>query len=63
MSEIKYFQSVAGAEKYAENASRKYEDDRYVIASSVEGYYVQTDSQSIDTREMIIAHYKNGEKQ
>ena len=36
---MKHFESLNGAHKYAENASRKYESDRYVVKAFM-GYYV-----------------------
>lgn len=57
---MKYFESLAGAHKYAENASRKYEDERYVVRI-LTNYYV-TDSPNVDDGEEIVAHYKNGTK-
>lgn len=61
MSEMKFFPNSRGAHKYAENASRKYHDDRYIV-SSVVGFYVQT-TVVHEEGEHVIAHYKNGEKQ
>lgn len=57
---MKYFDSIGGAHKYAENSSKKHESDRYVI-KSLSKYYVQEDNE-IAKGEEIIAHYKNGEK-
>lgn len=57
---MKFFPNTGGAYKYAENASKKYEDDRYVVMCTA-GFYVQKHD-AIDEGESIIAHYKNGER-
>ena len=57
---MKYFTDIAGAHKYAENSSRKHEEDRYVV-KTLNGYYVSEDD-DINDGESIIAHYKDGEK-
>lgn len=57
---MKYFDTIGGAHKYAENSSRKHQSDRYVI-KALNGYYV-IESDDTNEGEEIIAHFKNGEK-
>lgn len=58
---MKYFDNAGGAHKYAENSSRKYNEDRYV-AKALRGFYVINNIDSMEEIEEIIAHYKNGER-
>ncbi len=58
--EDKIISSIGGAHKYAENASRKYSDTRYVV-EALGKYFVRTYS-DLDPLEKLIAIYKNGEK-
>lgn len=59
---MKAFNSISGAHKYAENSSRKHEDDKYVV-KALNSYYVIDDISDMEDFEKLIAHYKNGEKQ
>lgn len=58
--EQKQFKDISGANKYAENSSRKHEADRYVVKSGTV-FYVSVD-RDINDWEQIVTHYKNGEK-
>lgn len=58
---MKYFDSLGGAHKYAENSSRKHQDDKYVV-KALNSYYVVDEISDLDDLEELIAHYKNGEK-
>ena len=57
---MKLFKDISGANKYAENSSRKHEADRYVVKSAT-AYYV-TEDKDINDWEQIFTHYKNGQK-
>jgi hypothetical protein len=59
--EQKQFKDISGANKYAENSSRKHEADRYVV-KALNCYYVVTDRNDINEGEQVVTHYKNGEK-
>lgn len=58
---MKQFKDISGANKYAENSSRKNEADRYVVWG-LTCYYVVGDKDDINEGEQIVTHYKNGEK-
>lgn len=58
---MKYFNTLSGAHKYAQNSSRKHETDRYVVQMLIGEWYVNEDD-DINDGEKIVAHYKSGEK-
>jgi hypothetical protein len=58
--EEKILSTIGGAHKYAENASRKYSDTRYVV-EAIGKYFVRTYS-DLEDIEKLVAIYKNGEK-
>lgn len=63
---MKHFDNYAGAEKYAENSSKKNNEDRYVAKANVSingiAYYVYDKITDVDGGEKILAHFKNGER-
>lgn len=64
---MKHFDNYAGAEKYAENSSRKHNADRYVTKAKVSihgvAYFVYKNIDEVENGEKILAHFKNGERQ